>query len=365
MFDCFLSQLLVLTMIFFCSSRFFFIKDARLDSFAIFAPLAFVISILILICFDFSIFSFAIFVLSFSVFLTNFRAILRLNDKLIVDNYSAIFIIFSILELILTVLLIVTIVFFRPVKYSEKDFGVKKSQFSLAGASSNLHVREKFYSGERLSGNLFVYEPLVHDEITAEIYSDNPVLIFLPGIRSQVRDYEPYLMLLAQKGYKVLAADLYTQDLRLISKNIENKFLKEFLESKFFRKFAAISFEKQNPAEFEKILAEEKNLATKKYSAITKFALEFLGDESKFIYIVDNVDFDSIYAVIDEFNTEPYSNAKGFFSMNRVDEYKTSGYGFIEQTDVFLAHRKGIERENKFFIARYVANRTIKSITEK
>ena len=222
-------------MIFFCSSRFFFIKDARLDSFAVFAPLAFGISILILICFDFSIFSFAIFVLSLSVFFTNFRAILRLNDKLIVDNYSAIFIICSLLELILTVFLIVMIIFFRPVKYSEKDFGVKKSQYTLAGTSSNLHIRENFYSGERYSGNLYVYEPFIHDEITAEIYLENPVLIFVPGIRSRVRDYEPYLMILAQKGYKVLAADMYTKDLRLLSKNLENNFLKELVESKFFR----------------------------------------------------------------------------------------------------------------------------------
>ncbi|WP_294429809.1 hypothetical protein [uncultured Treponema sp.] len=365
MFDCFLAQLLALTMIFFCSSRFFFIKDARLDSFVVFAPLSFAISILILFCFDFSVFSFAIFVLSLLVFFTNFRAVLRLSDKLIVDNYSAIFIIFSIIELILTILLLAALIFFRPVKYSEKDFGVTKTQYSLTGAASNLQIREKYLKGGRFSGNLFVYEPEVNDEITAEIYSENPVLLFVSGIRAGVKDYEPYLMLLSQKGYKVLAADLYAPDFNLLSPKFENKFIKELVESKFLRKFAAISYEKEKPAEFEKIIAAEKTLATKKYSALTKLALEFLGDDKKFIYIVDNVDFDSIYAVIDKFNTEPYSNAKGFVSMNRVDEYKTSGYGFIEQTDVLLAHQKGIERENKFFIARYVANKTIKAITEK
>ena len=115
-------------------------------------------------------------------------------------------------------------------------------------------------------------------------------------------------------------------------------------------RFAAIHMERIDKERFIHLIEKEKTLATKKYSALTKIALELYGDDAKVFYIVDNVDFDSIYAVIDEFNTEPYANAKGFFSMNRVDEYKTSGYGFIEQTDVLLAYGKGLERENKFFI---------------
>ena len=172
-------------------------------------------------------------------------------------------------------------------------------------------------------------------------------------------------MILAQKGYTVLAADFYTADTQLISKNTEEIAKKYLLESKFFRRFAALASEMEDPKEFEKLVLEEQKMATRKYSSLTRIALELFGDETKLFYVVDGVDFDSIYAVVEEFNTEPYLNAKGFFSMNRVDEYKTSGYGFIEQTDVLLAHGKGIERENKFFIARYVANKSIKAITEQ
>lgn len=364
MFDCFLAQILVLIMMFLCNIRILFIKKARVDSFAAFAPLSLVTCICIFFCFGFSIINFALFVLSLLVFFTNFRAVLRLSAKLIVDTYSVIFIIFSVINLILTIFLAVGIVFFRPVKYSEKNFGISKKEFTLTGTLQNLRIRESFFTGERYSGNLFVYEPEVKDEITAALYSENPVLIFASGIRSDVQNYEPYLMILAQKGYTVLAADLYTPDSHYLSKNSENTVHEYLIESKFLRRFSALKEERSNPQEFSKILSEEQKSATKKYSALTRIALELFGDETKVFYIVDGVDFDSIYAVIDEFNTEPYSNAKGFFSMNRVDEYKTSGYGFIEQTDVFLAQGMGIERENQFFIPRYVANKTIKSITE-
>lgn len=365
MFDCFLAQMLVLILIAVCSSRIFFLKKARVDCFAAFSPVALFVSICIFFCFDFLPLSFLVFLLALFVFFVNFRSVLRLSARLFVDTYSVVFIISTVISLILTIALGALIVIFRPVRYTEKDFNVTRRQITLTGPCTNLRVHGGALSGERATGTLFVYEPLVHDEIVAEIYKDNPVLIFATGVRATVQNYESYLMLLAQKGYTVLAADLYTDDLKLLSQNAKSTLAKAFLDSPFLRRFAAIQFEKLRPAEFEELLAQERLYATKKYSALTKCALELFGDDVKTFYIVDGIDFDSIYAVVDEFNTEPYANAKGFFSMNRVPEYETSGYGFIEQTDVLLAYQKGIARENKFFIPRYVANKTIKAIEEQ
>lgn len=365
MFDCFLAQMLVLILMFVCSARIFFLKHSRVDSFAVFSTIALFISLCILFCFGFSFFNLCVFLLALLVYFVNFRAVIRLRARLIIDGYSAVFIIFSILSLILTVALGAAIVLTRPVRYTAKDFGVTKSAYTLTGTTRDLRIRESFFTGGRFAGDLFVYEPVVHDEISAQVYADNPVLIFAPGIRAAVVNYEPYFMILAQKGFTVLAADFFTGDTTLLSSEVRNPVAKRIVESKFFRRFAAIHYENMRPDEFSLVLDAEKRLFTKKYSALTKLALEMFGDDTEVFYIVDGVDFDSIYAVIDEFNTEPYSNAKGFFSMNRVSEYETSGYGFIEQTDVLLAREKGIERENKFFIARYVAGKTIQAITEQ
>ncbi len=365
MFDCFLAQSLVLVLLFFCSVRIFFLKHSRIDCFAAFSPAALIISLFTLFCFGFSVINLGIFTLSLLVFFTNFRSILRLSAKLIVDSYSPIFIIFSTIFLVCTIVLAVFVIYFRPIKYNIKDFNASRTEYTLTGNLSNLRIRQSPFSGEKFSGSLFIYEPVSNDEITNKFYSENPVLIFSPGIRASVINYEPYFLLLAQKGYKIIAADIYTDELNLLAKSMDDSFKKTILGSKFFRRFAALHYEKRLAEKAENIFLAEQNYATKKYSALTKLALEIFGDETKIFYVVDGVDFDSIYSVIDEFNTEPYSNAKGFFSMNRVDEYKTSGYGFIEQTDVLLAHTKDIERENKFFIPRYVANKTIKAIEEQ
>ena len=362
MFDCFLAQMLVLILILACCARIFFIKDARVDSFAAFSPIALAISLFIFFCFDFTPLNLFVFALALIVFFTNFRSVLRLASSLVVDNYSAVFVIFTIIELILTLLLAALIILHRPVRYSEKDFSVIKEYHELTGTTESLRVRDSFWKGEPFSGILLVYKPVIHDEITAEIYRDHPVILFSASIRANVQNYEPYLMLLAQKGYTVVAGDFYTKDMPMLSDYSEKPFLRACLESRFFRRFFALQLERFDSERFLELLKKEQSYATKKYSALTKITLELFGDETHVFYVVDGVDFDSIYAVVDEFNTEPYANAKGFFSMNRVDEYKTSGYGFIEQTDVLLARRQGIEREDKFFIARLVANRTIKAI---
>ncbi|MCR4822892.1 MAG: hypothetical protein K5873_08500 [Treponema sp.] len=365
MFDNFISQILVLILLFFSSARVFSLKHSRVDCFAAFASLALISTLFIFVCFDFSLVNFSLFLLALLVFFINFRAILRLNAQLIVDSYSPIFIVFSIISLILTLGLAFVIILFRPVKYTEKDFNAIKERYTLSGNISNLHIRESYLSGERFSGNLFIYRPVILDNITEELYSKNPTLIFTPGIRANVQNYEPYLMLLAGKGYKVMAADLYTSDTKVLSKNSDSFFGQTLLDTKFFRRAAALHLDSKNPKDFEKLILENQSLASRKYSALTKLGLEIFGDDTRFFYLVDGVDFDSIYSVIDEFNTEPYANAQGFFSMNRIDEYKTPGFGFIEQTDVILAHQKGIPREDKFFIPRYVANKTIEAIMEQ
>lgn len=362
MYDCFLAHALIIVMLFFCNARVLYIKNSRIDSFAAFSPISLIISILLFYCFGFSVLNLAVFILSLLVFFNNFRAVLRLSSRLIIDAYSGVFIAFSIFFMILTIGLGVIIFLTRPVRYSLRDFDTIKTEYSLTGNLANLRLRDNMFSRERFSGNLSVYEPDTNDSIALELYSKNPVLIFAPSIRASVQNYEPYFLFLAQKGYKVLSADFYTQDFNFISYDTESLSKKALLESKFYRRFSILHLERTNPEKAAKILEEDKILTPRKYAALTKLALELYGDDTKVFYITDGLDFDSIYSVITEFNTEPYKNAKGFFSMNRVDEYKTSGYGFIEQTDVFLANGMKINRENKFFIPRYVAGKTIKYI---
>ena len=79
------------------------------------------------------------------------------------------------------------------------------------------------------------------------------------------------------------------------------------------------------------------------------------GDDTQLFYAVDSLDSDSL----NNLSALYPQNVIGFFAINRVSEYHTSGYGFVEQTDPLLGALLGVERDESFFIPRYVANRTV------
>ena len=95
----------------------------------------------------------------------------------------------------------------------------------------------------------------------------------------------------------------------------------------FFSKILRFSDEKK----FSELQQKDKENSKLKYSTLTKLALGLFGSETKVFYLTDGIDFETINSVIEE-NSQ---NATGFYSLNRIDEYKTSGFGFIEQTPDF------------------------------
>ena len=52
----------------------------------------------------------------------------------------------------------------------------------------------------------------------------------------------------------------------------------------------------------------------------------------------------------------------GTFCLDSVSEYKTSGYGCVEQTDPFLAKILGTKKESDLFITKYLVLRTNQAI---
>lgn len=362
MFDCFLSQLLALALIVSCCVRIFFIKKEKVDSFAVASPCALVISLITFFCFEFSLLSMALFILSLLVFATNFRSILRLRAKLIVDHYSTVFIITTLVELLLAVALIVCAVLLKPVRYYTKDFNdVEKTEFTLTGDSFTMRIRNSVTDGKKSTGKLYLYEPKhAFPKSETEHSPEHPVLVFAGTTRGTVMNYEPYLLILAQKGFSVLAADIYTADTEILSDFYETETLKTLAGTRFLRRFFSLLLEQKDSELFESFLEREQEIATKKYSSLTRLSFELFGDKTNVFYITDGLDLNSIQKTISEFS----DSATGFFSMNRIPEYNAPGCGFIEQTDILLAYTKGIKREKMLFIPRYVALKTTETVRE-
>ncbi len=362
MFDCFLAQLLVLIMLFASELRIFFIKNPRIDCLTVFSPAALVISIINIACFGASVENMLIFLLSLFIFFSNFRSILRFRANLFVDHYSTVFFISSLFNLIILTLLATFIIWFRPARINTKKINAEKQKYHLTGSfSTGIRLREEAFSGEGYSGNLTIYRPRHSEEESGKVEKENPVLLFSSGITATTSAYEPYFLLLAQKGYTIISADFYPPDGKFLANFEDGEITKKIVDTVQVRNFFAEKAYLTDKNLFEKIQEAGNQFIVPRYRELTKLAMQLTGENKKFFYLTDGVDFDTIYTVIDLFP----ENANGFFSLNRIAEYKTSGFGFIEQTAPLFARTFKLNRDTSLFIPRYVANKTAEYIAQE
>lgn len=389
MFDLFLAQVLILILLFSSGIRVLFIKNPRVDAFAVIPVFAFLISLLLIPIWGITVQNLVIIVLSALFFLTNVRALFRVSSNLIVDNYTLAFIIANFIELLLLIATIAFVVLSAPVRCKLKNFGTQKEKVYLTGTLAAGIRKGDFFEGDAFSGILYIYKPLqeisatekpaassaegtaagaasavsttvadtasapvstapsvpVIQEPAQENTSERPIIVFAGTSVGTVEQYEPYILFLSKNGFTVCAADLYTRDMH-IYEGASNR--------RFARRIRTLYNYVQDKTEFEATKKKELLLSRQKYERLTELVLDLFGESQTVYYITDGVSFDTINAVIEAFP----KNAVGFYSLNRIPEYKTQGFGFIQQTDILLAKYFSMKRDSSFFIPRYVANKT-------
>ncbi len=349
MFNLFLGQLLILILAIICTGRVFFTKDIRIDSAAFLSPLIFLLALLEIFVLELTPILCLIFVLSCLILITNGHSLVRLSNRLFVDHYNLPFVVFTIIEFVFAVLLLIALLIFVPVNYSLKDNNVKSQKILLSGTLAK-GFQESSLVEEKLKfdGILREYTPLEDSKM-----DKNTVVLFVGTAKAPVLMYEPYLILLSKLGYRVVGADFYSKDAGIFN---------SYADSPSMRRIFALGNMFLEPKEFEKYEKIQMDLLPREYSALADFVLKKYGKESNIFFVTDGIDYDSILNVLDKFS----ENGKGFFSLNRIDEYKTSGFGFVEQNDLILAKYFKIQRDSSLFIPRYAAGKTaaeIKAIT--
>ena len=349
MFDLFLAELLVLLMILVVSLRIFFTKNARIDSTVILAPISFGFSLLIFYIWGIDPVILVLCFLSLLTFFINLRSLLRLSARLVVDYYNLRFVIPSILIALAATGLFALLVIFRPVRYRPQDFGVTKTKVSLTGnGTSGYQERKTLFEKSSVTGTLYEYAPKL-DETTAS--DETPVILFVPKSTATVAHYEPYFLMLAQKGYRVLSADLYAPFPALYG---------NALDKRFFRRAYSMILSVFYKEEFAKFSETDEQINLLGYKELSRLALKRYGDKARLFYAVYGIDLDAL----NELTTTFAENAFGFFALNRVAEYQGGDYGFLEQTDPLTAYFFGQKRDASFFIPRYVAGKTTEAIEQ-
>ena len=345
----FYAQMLVLLLCFLSGIRIFFIKNPRIDCFALPAQLALFVAVFIYFAFGVSIQTIAVSVVAIVFSITNFRSFFRVCSKLVIDRYSIPFVIATLIEMGIVLFVGAALVYFSPVKIDSKKLGVTKIEKKLSGnLATHFKIEETLLKNQRikLTGFLSIYES------ETKKVENSPVVLFVSNPYGSVRYYEPYLYFLAQGGYTVLAVDFYSPDMAIFD---------SYKDSMFFRRFFSLKeyydSKKDKSDGFKKI--EEKNISHKvdAYKELARLSSVLYGNR-KVYYICDQMNYDSIFSLI-EYEQVP---SAGFFTLNGISEYKTAGLGFIGQTDLFFAHLLNFGRDRSFFVPKYLATKTIQDL---
>ena len=324
-----------------CSSaRIFFLKYERVDTAAVLVPLSLVIVVLQIFSWNIDCISAALFVFVVIALCTNARALFRFASKLYVDHYSFAFIVLSVCIFIVSLALIGIIVRYAPVPLDPADFGVTETKTRLTGSFAPGFTEAEYF--EKTSAMLYIYEP-------AGEKKSSPVVIVGSDKRADAASYRPYMILLAAQGYTVLACDFYAAD---------GRWFNSFADLRIFRKYSMIASYLLQAERFSR----QKDFYTfgmiREFGAMRDIARRKFGSGVELFIACDGM---ADGAAVD-FIRQTNGNVTGALALDSISEYRTPGFGCIEQTDPLLASFFGVERDTALRVPRSLVSETVRRI---
>ncbi|MBQ9239523.1 MAG: hypothetical protein IJ191_09485 [Treponema sp.] len=272
----------------------------------------------------------------------NIRALLRYVSHLYIDRYSVLLIVPSAIVLAGVLVLTGVLVYFRPVVFSAADFGVTERIERLSGSR-----RSGFFPSTRFEpAQLFLTTVSPAPE---KARADAPVVVVLPDKRGDTAAYRPYLFLLAQRGYTVVAADIYADDMR---------YVRSLFGSAVCRRCAVRALWHFSQESFDEWQTAHARTREQEAHAVVELVRTRTGGVP--FIVSDGMMDEAAYAVLQQ----PERIACGVFALDTVQEYGTPGFGNLEQVQPFLARLFfGLPRDESYFIARYLVLKTEQAIT--
>ena len=338
-----LAQLLLLFLLFISCARIFFLRSAREDPLSVLPGVCFILSILNLCAFGMGIFSILILLLSFFVYIWNVRAFLRFREHLIVDHYSVLFIVISLLNLVLVLLTAATVIYFRPVRTDLKKMGVEKSRTYYTG-----NFKDGFLPKEnKVSLNpliLYHYKKENSPQKSAE-KNGQSIIFFVPSPCASVLHYEPLLSKLAQDGFEVFAGDFSSFDDLWINRIADFRLLKRFVfcYNRLFNKNQYETYTQNAPSHFTKEL----------YALLETVTVK---EEDRIYFLYDSP---TNLAVIDE------GQNIQCFNLQTLKAYKNKGWGLIEETEPLLSYLLCGQKNTSLYVSSAITGELEQEIRQK
>lgn len=333
-----LAQCLVLFMLFITSSRFIFIQNAKTDSLSIVPLIALLISIFNLFLFNTNDLDILLVFLSLFIFICNFRSLLRLLSGLIFDVYSIKFIVISVINIALIIVLFSQVISCRPFVPSQEKFKINETKTLFTGNCRN--------------GFSEINKPFVISDAT--LYKVMPVekpsniaVIFLPPKTTTTRNYIGFMYKLAREGVTVYTADFPTHS--FTSSN-------EISDNRFSRRYNFIKKRNTEKSEYERMISRNREYFIEEIESIMKMAdLESFSS----IFLVSEEDFSNSMKIVAAKNEK----ISGYFDLSKIDNYTSAGFGPLENSDPFFGKYKGISPDRSGYLSIHLANEVLDFIS--
>ena len=338
----FYGELLVIILLLVANGRIIFIKNVKKDSLVMLSPLAFLLSIIQLINWGLDAITGLTLVLSILVLLTNFHALFRYSERLYIDHYSILMKVWSGITIILALALLTCTIAFRPIEYDNKKLGITENVIRYEGS---------FRSGFQEASNLKLANAFLSEfkSSSSENQRVKEVVLFIPDKRGDTFYYRPYLQHLAREGFTVLSADFFCSDC---------KWRHSIGDLKIIRRTAMVIDYLLKPQQF----MMQKEFYTynilQEINAMKSIIAERYGSDTKIFIVTDSM---ATVAAQDFMDKNP-ELVKMVYDLAEINEYKTSGFGVITQTDTLLSLYFKVPRDKEGFYTKYMVMQTKKQI---
>ncbi len=337
----FYGELLILVLLLITNGRSIFVKKAKLDPLVVLSPLCVLLSILQIAAWGLDVFAFAALIISVLVVLSNFHALFRYSEHLYIDHYSPLMKIWAALTITLSAAAITALIYFAPVDYPSQEFGITETESRYSG-----NFAEGFKPTEPFRfADAFLYEFTLNPEVPSR---DN-VVVFIPDKRGDTINYKPYLQLLAKAGYTVYSADFYTSDCR---------WLHSADDLKIFRRTSMVLRSLADSGRFNMQKEFYTYNASLECRAMMNLITDIYGEKCRIFLVTDSI----CNTAADDFMKLHPERISGTFHLDSVSDYKSAGYGCVEQTDIILAKILGLRRDTAATTANLLVQKTAEKI---
>lgn len=331
------AQLLILFLIAISSARVFFINKTRLDSLVLFIPLSVFLLLIESFAWGYGISEIILTNLVFFAILVNYKSFFRFCNHLLVDTYSIVFTIFSTLLLILTIVTTLFFIINKPIYFNDSKLQIKSETKYLSGTfNTGFSESDELFQTKNLALTIYTPNQNQHN------YQNDYTVLFVPDKRAKFSAYEPLLKLLAKSGFKVYAGDFGFSTIP-----DTNIFIPDFIKQN-----SLIAKSKKDGVKY--FTSDENNfyldVYAKEYEVLSQIANQSEPVSKKIIIVAD--EGPALCA------TRIKNQARQivmFHNIALISEYKTPGFGFVQQSDPILAKIKyKLDRDITGYTPSYV-----------